>query len=196
MKFDLRSSVLLGIVGIGVLTFSNCKPNERDTAISGKTSTDTSIASPSSADLSMDSIVENNDWITAWAITAHQSDNYAKLITKARELSLITGWSIDSLGRSYSPELNEIVEIDSNSARLGLYTPRREFGKWISLEQKEFFQTHGTGKAFPGTAGMVIVLSLHKNQQEAKQTLDWLKNTKSIHHAQIQTIKVYTGCLN
>lgn len=196
MKFDIRSSVLLGIVGIGVLTFSNCKLNEGGTPNSGKTSTDTSITSSSASDLSMDSVVENNDWIAAWAITAHQSDNYAKLLTKAHELSLITGWPIDSLGRSYSPELNEIVEIDSNSVRLGLYTPRREFGKWISLEQKEFFQTHGTGKSFPGTAGMAIVLSLHKNQQEAKQTLDWLKNTKSIHHVQIQAINVYTGCLN
>lgn len=183
-------------LGISFLLFCGCQPDNQSNKINEKVASDTENAKPTENDSSTGSTNLDSDWITAWAITAHQSTDYATLLAKARKLSTVIGWPIDSLGRSYSTELNEIAETDSNSVRYGLYTPRREFGKWISIEQKEFFQSNSHGKAFPGTSGMVILLSLHKNPKEATETLDWLRNNKSIQNLQLQEIKVYTGCLN
>lgn len=134
-------------------------------------------------------------WTKVWVITGDTSNNYLILRKKALQYSKLTGWKIDSLGRSYSDEKNEIIETDSLSLRFGLYTPRQAFGNLISIEQKEFFQTENSGKSFPGSSGMVIVFSMHSNRQEALQSLAWLKR-KSITTTKLQAIQVLIGRLN
>lgn len=92
---------------------------------------------------------------------------------------------IDTMGRGFNKDKQEIRLPEWDT---GLYFPRRNEGKTLSLEQFRAYQRNTSGKT------MVLVAGLFHNEEKAYDHLKFVKT--KIPTAYILKTSLYMGCLH
>lgn len=172
--------------------FAACNSlDKKDEKTKVKTTTNDTTAT-SVMEIEEDSI----NWFTDYyLVIADKSSNYKDLNKKMVELNQEYKIAIDTLGRYYHSDRNEIIlpEDDEDEIYQGEYFPRRYESESISIEYEYIYLNDQLEpKKYPTT--MILVAGMYDDKEKADSLQNILQ--KKYPKTYVLKSKVYQGCMH